>query len=214
MNDIQTDARRAILHQALLSAPFDGWSRKTLERAISNSGIEPGIAKDAFPGEIKELLNFFMAEADRQMTEEATAQGLDQGPIRKRIGGIIRIRLEQLTPHREAIRRALALHLLPGRAPDAAVGLWRTVDAIWHIAGDSSTDFNYYTKRALLAAIYGATVLRWLDDESESYIDTWNFMERRIAGSMRIQKFKDRAQKAASTLPNPLSPLRRLRYGR
>ena len=91
MDDIRINARRAILNKALLSAPFDGWSPKTLQTAISNSGIEPGIAKDAFAGEIKELLNFFMAEADRQMIEEAAAQELDQGPIRKRISGIIRI---------------------------------------------------------------------------------------------------------------------------
>jgi len=214
MSDIHTDARRAILQKALLSAPFDGWSQKSLENAISNSGIEPEIAKDTFPGGIKQLLNFFMAEADRQMIEEASAQGLDKGPIRKRISGIIRIRLEQLMPHREAIRRALALHLLPGQAPNAVVGLWRTVDAIWRIAGDSSTDFNYYTKRALLAAIYSATVLRWLGDESGGCIDTWSFMERRIASTMRIQKIKIRAQNAARFLPNPLSPLRRLRYGR
>ena len=214
MNDIRTDARRVILHKVLLSVPFDGWSQKSLESAISNSGIEPGIAKDVFPGGIKQLLHFFMTEADRLMIEEATAQGLDKGPTGKRISGIIRIRLGQLMPHREAIRRALALHLLPGQAPNAVVGLWRTVDAIWHIAGDSSTDFNYYTKRALLAAIYSTTVLRWLEDESAGCIDTWSFMERRIASTMRIRKIKVRVQNAARFLPNPLSPLRRLRYGR
>ena len=214
MNDIRTDARRVILHKALPLVPFDGWSQKSLESAIANSGVEPEIANDAFPGGIKQLLKFFMAEADRQMIEEATAQGLDQATVRNRISGIIRIRLEQLTPHREAVRRALALHLLPGQAPNAVVGLWRTVDAIWHIAGDDSTDFNYYTRRALLAAIYSATVLRWLEDESRGCIDTWSFMERRIAGTMQIQKIKGRVQKAAKILPNPLSPLRRFRYGR
>ena len=214
MNDIQTDARRAILHKALLSVPFDGWSQKTLESAVSNSGIEPRIAKDAFPEGIKQLLIYFMAESDRQMIEEATAQELAQGPIRKRISGIIRIRLEQLTPHRDAVRRALGFHLLPGQAPNAAVGLWRTVDSIWRIAGDSSTDFNYYTKRALLAAIYSATVLRWLEDDSEGFIDTWSFLERRIAGTMRIQKIKGRVKKAVKILPNPLPPLRRFRFGR
>ena len=148
------------------------------------------------------------------MVEEAAACGLDQGPVRKRIGSIIRLRLQQQTPHREAIRRAMALHLLPGRAPNAAAGLWRTVDAIWRVAGDDSTNFNYYSKRALLAAVYCATLLHWLDDASEDCMETWDFMERRIAGTLRIQKMKARAQKAARRLPAPLSPLTRLRYGR
>ena len=133
--------------------------------------------------------------------------------MRKRIGSIIRLRLEQLTPHREAIRRAIALHLLPGRAPNACASLWRTVDAIWRVAGDDSTNFNYYSKRALLAAIYCATLLRWLDDASEDCMETWDFMERRIVGTLRIQKVKTQAQKALSLLPTPLSPLTWLRYG-
>ena len=214
MNDARTDARRAILTKALHAAPFGGWSQKTLESAIATSGVEPALAKDAFPGGIKQLLAFFMMEADRSMVEEAAACGLDQGPMRKRIGGIIRLRLEQQTPHREAIRRAMALHLLPGRAPNAAAGLWRTVDAIWRVAGDDSTNFNYYSKRALLAAVYCATLLRWLDDASEDCMETWDFMERRIAGTLRIQKMKARPQKTGRRLPTPLSVLTQLRYGR
>ena len=138
MNDARTDARRAILTKALRMAPFDGWSQETLESAITTSEVDPVLAKDAFPGGIKQLLAFFMMEADRNMVAEAIARGLDQGPVRKQIGGIIRLRLTQLRPHREAIRRAVALHLLPGRAPNAAAGLWRTVDAIWHL-----TEFHF-----------------------------------------------------------------------
>ena len=213
MNDARTDARRAILTKALRMAPFDGWSQETLESAIMTSEVDPVLAKDAFPGGIKQLLAFFMMEADRSMVAEATARGLDQGPVRKQISGIIRLRLTQLRPHREAIRRAVALHLLPGRAPNAVASLWRTVDAIWYVAGDDSTNFNHYTKRALLAAVYCATLLRWLDDASEDCMETWDFMERRIAGTLRIQKMKARAQKTARRLPTPLSVLTQLRYG-
>ena len=147
------------------------------------------------------------------MAEGAAAQGLAEGPIRDRIGGIIRLRLEQLSPHREAVRRALALQMLPGRAPNAIIGLYRTVDAVWRAAGDDSTDFNYYSKRAILAAVYSTTLLRWLDDQSDDCAETWAFMERRIAGSLRLGKIRRRLEKAGRRLPSPLPALTRLRYG-
>lgn len=214
-----TEIRQALLREVLGAAPFDGWSGRTLDRAAETLGFEWQLAREAFPGGVKEVLAFFMAEADREMAAEAKARGLDQGPVRQRVGNILRLRLETLAPHREAIRRALALHLLPGKAPSAAsaiVGLHRTVDAIWRAAGDGSTDFNFYTKRAILAAVYSATVLRWLNDDSEDCTDTWAFMERRLAGTARIGKIRRRAEKIMRSLPlppSPLSTLTRLRYG-
>ncbi|MDE0941961.1 MAG: COQ9 family protein [Alphaproteobacteria bacterium] len=213
----RTDARRMILEAALDAVPFDGWSDKMLAETVESAaakGIDPAQATAAFPGGVKQLLAFFMAEADRQMIEAAAAQGLGEGPIRDRIGGIIRLRLESLAPHREAIRRALAIQLFPRRAPTAVAGLYRTVDAIWRAAGDDSTDFNYYSKRAILAAVYSSTLLRWLDDQSDDCDDTWAFMERRIAGSLRIGKIRRRLEKMARRLPSPLPVLTRLRYGR
>lgn len=214
MSEALETARQAILREALRAAPFDGWSPTALSRAISTAGVDDALAGEAFPRGPKQLLAFFMAEADREMVAEATRRGLDQGPVRARIGGMIRLRLEILAPHREAIRRALALQMLPGRAPDAVAGLYRTVDAIWRTAGDESTDFNFYTKRALLAAVYTTTLLRWLDDSSDDNEETWAFMERRLAGVLRLGKVRRRAEKILRRLPSPLSPLVRLRHGR
>jgi ubiquinone biosynthesis protein COQ9 len=211
------EMRRDILAAALRAVPFDGWSADALASGIDaavRAGADPLQAQRAFPGGAAQLLDFFMAEADREMVAEAAASGLGEGPVRERIGGIIRLRLENLAPHRESIRRALTLQLLPGRAPGAIRGLSRTVDAIWRAAGDDSTDFNYYSKRALLAAVYSSTLLRWLDDESEDCVETWDFLERRIAGTLRLGKVRRRAGKLLRRIPSPLPVLTRLRYGR
>ncbi|MEE1556043.1 MAG: COQ9 family protein, partial [Alphaproteobacteria bacterium] len=134
--------------------------------------------------------------------------------VRERISGIVRLRLENLEPHKESIRRALTLQLLPGRAPSAMRGLYHTVDAIWRAAGDSSTDFNFYSKRALLAAVYGSALLHWVDDASDDCAETWEFLERRIAHTLRIGKVRRRAEKLLCPVPSPLPALTRLRYGR
>jgi ubiquinone biosynthesis protein COQ9 len=214
MSTDRENVRRAILGEALRAAPFDGWSAKVLDQAAESAGLDVDQARMAFPGGPKHLLAFFMTETDREMVAEAKARGLDQGPLRQRVGNILRLRLETLAPHREAIRRALALHLLPGKAPSAIAGLYRTVDAIWRAAGDGSTDFNFYTKRAILAAVYSATLLRWLDDDSDDFAETWAFMDRRLAGTSNIGKAKRRLEKVLQRLPSPIAPLARLRFGR
>ena len=217
MSGTRGETRRAILEGALRAVPFDGWSDDALSagmEAAVRAGIDPVSVRSAFPGGAKQLLQFFMAEADREMVAQATALGLNQGPVRERISGIVRLRLENLEPHKESIRRALTLQLLPGRAPSAMRGLYHTVDAIWRAAGDSSTDFNFYSKRALLAAVYGSALLHWVDDASDDCAETWEFLERRIAHTLRIGKVRRRAEKLLCPVPSPLPALTRLRYGR
>ena len=217
MNEPRNEARQAILTAALLGIPFDGWTARALADGVSAAlaaGLDPVPAQQAFPGGARQLLAFFMAEIDREMVAQAAARGLGDGPVRERIGGIIRLRLELLAPHREAVRRALALQLLPGHAAGALRGLYRTVDAIWRAAGDDSTDFNFYSKRALLAAVYSTTLLRWLDDQSDDGNETRDFLERRLAGTLRLGKARRRGEKLMAGLPSPLPALTRLRYGR
>ena len=95
----------------------------------------------------------------------------------------------------------------------AAKCLYRTVDAIWYAAGDTSTDYNFYTKRGLLAGVYSSTVLYWLNDDSEGAVATWAFLDRRIADVMKVPKLIGKVSGLTGKLPNPLRlfrmPMRR-----
>jgi ubiquinone biosynthesis protein COQ9 len=87
----------------------------------------------------------------------------------------------------------MAVLALPGNARTAAAIMARTVDAIWHAAGDRSADFSWYTKRALLTAVYGATVLFWLHDTSDDDSATRAFIDRRLRGVGRLLRARGRA---------------------
>lgn len=180
--------RRDILREALKSAPFEGWTEKLLAHASEASGHDPLAYKRAFPGGVIEALDYFIGEADRLMLEALEPEALGKMKIRERIAALVRTRLEQQLIHREAIRRAVAVYLLPGNYPHLLKTLHRTVDAIWIAAGDTSTDFNWYTKRFLLAKVYGATFMVWLRDDSEGQKDTWEFLARRIANVLSLGK--------------------------
>ena len=187
MSRAETEALRDRLIGATLAhVPFDGWTIQALRRAAADIGLSDAEAENAFPSGPADLVGHFVERADREMLEALAERNLAALKVRERISTAIRVRLEPLTPHREAVRRGVTFLALPPYYGLALKLLYRTVDAIWHAAGDTSTDYNFYTKRALLAAVYSATLVHWLDDRSPASADSWAFLDRRLADVMRV----------------------------
>lgn len=205
------DAQREALLKATLShVAFDGWTRTALLAAARDCGIEPPLADNAFPGGMAELLDFYHRSADIEMVRAIeTHPDFSALKTRDKVALAIRLRLEQNAGRREAIRQALSFLALPPNAPLGAKCLYRTVDAIWYAAGDKATDFSFYTKRGLLAGVYGATVLYWLNDKSEACAETWTFLDRRIADVMKIYELRSRLDRFADQLPDPFRLFRK-----
>ena len=204
------DADRARLLEAALShVAFDGWGEASLRAAAQDTGIPIERALNAFPGGAAELVAFHSESADRAMIAALMREPLAEMPIRAKAARAIRLRLEANARHREAIRGALTYLMLPFNAGLAARLLYRTVDAIWYAIGDRSTDFNFYTKRGLLAAVYSSTLFFWLNDKSEGSSATWAFLDRRIAEVMQVPKMIGRLTKLTERIPMPRRPFRR-----
>ena len=206
--------REAIIDATLPHVPFDGWMQGALQQGAVDAGHDKVMALRVFPGGPIEAVEYWSQFADRRMLAALEGRDLAAMKVRERIAAAIRARLEQTAAHREAVRRALALLALPLNAGKAPALLWRTVDAIWYAAGDTATDFNYYTKRGLLAGVYSATVLYWLEDRSEGFADTWSFLDRRIADVMRVPQALGAIGKRLASLPSPLSLLKAGPFGR
>lgn len=178
--------RARLLDAALPHIAFDGWSMTALRAAAHDLGVSEVLARNAFPGGPAELIEAFSNEIDRRMLAGLEARDLTTMRIRDRIHAAVRVRLELLTPHREAVRRGLSFLALPLNAALGARCLYRTVDAMWHAAGDTSTDYNFYSKRLLLSGVYSSTLLFWLNDRSEGHAATWAFLDRRIDDALRF----------------------------
>lgn len=201
--------RDAAIEAMLPNVPFDGWTK----RALRNGGIDPQDANLLFPGGSAEMIEVFCDLADRKM-EDAAHVNVEMS-LTRRVRGIIALRLEQSRPHKEAIRRALAVLSLPRNARIAAATSARTVDAVWRAAGDQSADFSWYTKRAILAAIYSATLLFWLRDASDDDAATLAFLDRRLAGIGRIGRLRSGVEGVLGSFPLPQLPGLSLgRFGR
>jgi len=192
----------AILEAALAHAPFDGFTDAALARAGAEAGADKAAVARLFPDGPRSLVEAFSEDADRKMETALAKQKLSVMKIRERIKTAVLARLDALRPHKEAARRAAAFLTLPPHAPLALKLLYRTVDAMWRAVGDTSTDFNFYTKRAILAGVWSATLLRWFTDRSEGEADTRAFLDRRIEEVMRFEKFKAQVKERAAKLPS------------
>ncbi len=187
--------RDAAIAAMLPHVPFDGWTQRALRQGLADIGAPADDADLLFPGGPVDMVACFCDLADRRMEQAAAELDMTDMRLPRRVRAVIALRLEQNRPHKEAIRRALAVLALRGRAAAAACTA-RTVDAIWHAAGDTSADFSWYTKRAILASVYTSTLLFWLRDTSDADADTLEFLDRRLAGVGGIGKLRKRAEAA------------------
>ena len=178
-----------LLDAILAHVPFDGWSDTAFRAAVSETGIAPAVARGVCPRGAVDLALAYHARGDRDMVRRLNLADLSQMRFRDRIVAAVRFRLEAVED-KEAVRRGAALFALPQHAADGAKAVWSTVDLIWSTLGDSSTDVNWYTKRATLAGVYSATVLYWLGDDSIDNQRTWRFLDRRVEDVMQIEKLK------------------------
>lgn len=188
------DLRDALLDAALIHVAFDGWSPATFAAACADADVDPAHATSLFPRGAVDLALAYHARGDAEMVARIKRDSLDGLRFRDRIAAAVRYRLEAVED-KEAVRRGTTLFALPLYAADGAKAVWGTCDLIWETLGDSSDDFNWYSKRATLAGVYSATVLYWLGDTSEDHAATWAFLDRRIDDVMKIEKVKGAVNK-------------------
>ncbi len=193
-------------------AVFDGWSRAAVDSAAAELGIDLAQARLAMPKDAAAMVDTYIAGVDRALGAQVTPEQLEGMKIRDKIRSLVWTRLEIMAPAREAVRRALSILAMPQNLPLALRIGWRTADAMWRIAGDTSTDFNHYTKRMTLGAVYGSTLLVWLDDDSEGWLETAAFLDRRIDDVMRFEKWKAQWRGSSDRRPSLTRFLGRLRY--
>lgn len=191
INDFTLDEIRPLLARALAEdAAFDGWTAAALDSAAARLKLNPDIARLVFPGGAVEMIDAWFASVDEDMALRVPADALASMKIREKISALVLARLEIMAPNREALRRAQAILAMPKNVARALALGWRAADAMWRAAGDTATDYNHYTKRATLGAVYASTALIFVNDDSADMADTRAFLDRRIEGIMRFEKAK------------------------
>ncbi|UYN97215.1 MAG: COQ9 family protein [Enhydrobacter sp.] len=197
--DPDAELRDRLADAVLAEAAFEGWSGTAVRAAARQLDLPRGEAGRLFPGGALQVLTHVSERGDLRTVRDMEAEGVGTLKVRDRIREAVRIRLDRHAGPKEAVRRGLAVLALPFNAPLGLKLLYRTVDALWYAAGDTSTDFNFYTKRATLAGVYSTTIFYWLNDRTPGSEATWSFLDRRIDDVMRIEKLKARVRPSAAS---------------
>jgi len=193
-------------------AAFDGWTSKAVDSAAAQLDIDPAQARLAFPKDAPHMIEAWIQGVDAAMEAHFTPKRIAAMKVRDRIRALIWYRLETMGSAREAVRTALSILAMPPNVPRALRIGWHSADLMWRIAGDTATDYNHYSKRVILSGVYGSTLLAWLDDQSEGWTETGAFLDRRLAGVMRFEKWKAAWRGNDLHRPSLTRFLGRLRY--
>jgi ubiquinone biosynthesis protein COQ9 len=206
------ELRVALAPLVAANAAFDGWSDAALAMAAGQIGVPAARARLAFPGGAAQMIGAWFDSVDSAMRAAFPPERIARMKVRDRIRELVLFRLDLIRPQREALRRALSILAMPQNALEAARLAWRAADRMWRLAGDTATDFNHYSKRAILVGVYGSTSLVFLDDESADLAATRAFLDRRIDDVMRFERFKAGWRGTRQRLPSISRFLGRLRY--
>jgi ubiquinone biosynthesis protein COQ9 len=190
-----------------------GWGAGAFAAAMAEAGFSEGEAKLACPKGAFDLFDAFADRADRAMLEALDGLDLPRMRYSQRVKAAVQVRLERQAPYKPAARAMARALAAPFNAPEAARLLWRTADCIWRALGDTSTDENYYSKRAILSGVLAATYARWFSDDSEDHEDTWAFLDARIGNVMQFEKLKAQLKPLSKAGETVAGIAARFRYG-
>ena len=204
--------REAILPALLTRVAFEGWTSSALSDAAADAGIEKSTLKAAFPHGIRHVLRYWSDALDAEMRAAMAAPEFSELKIREKVTFAVRARIDAMRPHKEAARRAAALLALPPYGVLGAQLAWKTADQVWRGLGDTSTDFNYYSKRGILTGVWTSTFARWLADDSDDEAATNAFLDARISNVMQIEKAKAKMRDLGLDPSKPIEFLAGLRY--
>jgi len=207
MNKISLDSmRKKILNESKIFIVKNGWNENLFDIVANNSKFTKEEILALFPNGYLSLLNFYLFELNRLMTENSKKLDLIRMKKHIRIREIILLRLRDLLCEKPLFKRTFFTLMLPQHYRICLKSLYITIDQMWFIAGDNSTDFNFYSKRAILAGIYSSTVLYWINNKS--FDETSEFLDKQLKKVSKIPKLKNHINNLSIFLPQAVNIFR------
>jgi ubiquinone biosynthesis protein COQ9 len=206
------EVRAALAPIIARNAGFDGWSDAAVHAAADEAGVDRDVAKLAFKDNAIDMIDAWIDSVDLELAHRLPAEKLAAMKIRDRITALLATRLDIMAPDRESLRRAMAIMAMPQNLVRSAKIGWRSADRMWRLAGDTASDFNHYTKRMTLSAVYASTLSVFVNDDSDNFADARAFLDRRIDNVMQFEKVKFQAKQRQEYVPSLSRFIGRLRY--
>lgn len=178
---------QAVLDAAVARAPALGWNARLVRAACEAEGMSLGDQELLLPNGPRDLAALLSRRHDARALEALKATPPEGMKIRERIAAAVSARMEAGAQDLEASKRCAGFLALPTNLDLGLQLAWETADHLWRWAGDTATDQNHYSKRAILGGILiPALTMRWFDGKEAAEA----FVARRIENVMAFEKWK------------------------
>ena len=182
--------RNEILSEAKSYVVKCGWSEEMFNKVALNSKYESSVIFTLFPKGYISLIQLYLDEINKKMNDESKKLNLIRFRVHERIKELCILRFKIMVKEKKVISKTFFHLLLPSNYSFCIKNLYKTVDQIWFLAGDNSTDFNFYSKRAILASIYSAAILHFINNDN--FEETIRLLNRLLKKVSKIPKIKQR----------------------
>lgn len=176
--------RETWLEALLPRVEQSGWTHRAARLAAEEAGLTAGEQALAAPNGVTDLIDHFFDRSMDRMLEALAVVDLGNVRTHERVAAALMAWLDGLEDHKAVVRKAAGRGLAPWGAGAAVQRVWSVADTIWDAAGDTATDYNRQTKRALLSATIPSIVLYWLDHDDPAGVE--QFIERRLSQAMKL----------------------------
>jgi len=176
--------KKTFLKEALNMLPIYGWNAELI------INVEDQLGYHNIFTTIKDLVAYHLEQNDLKMLKKL-ANAKEPEKVRDKIKLAL---LTKITLNDAAILKETVKFLTkPQNTNLAFKSLANSCDKIWIYAGDKSADFNYYTKRTLLAGIYSATIVYYIKNSEQDTLNEQDlelFISKRIDEILKLGSFK------------------------
>lgn len=198
-NNYLLKKRLEVLKYAKIFISEKGLNKNSLENISKRYGLNINEIELLFPEGNIDLIKFTLEQLNKELEEYCKKIDLIRLPVHKRIKKVLLSKISLMNKNKLFYRSIFLNLLIPKKNFSLSNQLYNSVDQIWFIAGDSSTDFNFYTKRLILSGIYSRVILFFFNNNNQKELE--NILDESLKRVSKIPEIKSKLKIFKDYLP-------------
>ena len=198
-NNYLLKKRLEVLKCAKIFVLEKGLTKNSLENISKRYGLDINETELLFPEGNIDFIKFTLEQLNHDLEEYCKKIDLIRLPVHKRIRKVLLSKISLMNKNKLFYRSIFLNLLIPKKNFSLSNQLYKSVDQIWFIAGDSSTDFNFYTKRLILSGIYSRVILFFFNNKDQEELE--NILDESLKRVSKIPEIKSKLKIFKDYLP-------------
>ena len=188
----------------------NGWNKLLFKKISLQKKIHLGELEILFPKGYEDMLELSLDNLNYKLEDIYKYYNFKKKPLHKKIKEIIITKINLINKKKNFYRRTFYYLLVPSNYKLMIKQLYKSINLIWYISGDNSTDFNFYTKRFILFLVYSTVILNFL--KNDDLIETEKLLDDNLYKVSKIPKIKEKFKIVKKSFPSLFNILKNYSY--